>query len=71
MPRFSKTKMVERLTREGRADAINDEIEAIMDNLDGQPADASCWRRRVYGEPVYFVTGKDGSGHYVNENDCI
>ena len=69
--KFSKQKMIERLTKEGRADMITDEIMAIMDNLDGQEADASCWRRRVYEEPVYYVVGKDGKGEYVNENDCI
>ena len=62
--------MIDRLTKEGRADQINAEILAIMDNLDGQPADESCWKRRVQGEPVYYVRGKDGHGEYVNEADC-
>ena len=68
---FSKQKMIDRLTVEGRADAITDEVIRIMDNLDGQEASASCWNRQVKDEPVYWVVGKDGSGEYVNELDCI
>ena len=68
--KFSKQMMIDRLTREGRAEEITPDIEAIMDNLDGQTASASCWRRQVYDEPVLFVVGKDGVGKYVNENDC-
>ena len=68
--KFSKQRMINRLTKEGRADQINAEILAIMDNLDGQPADENCWQRRVQGEPVYYVLGKDGHGEYVNEADC-
>ena len=69
--KFCKDRMIARLTKEGRADAITDEILAIMDNLDGQEASANCWQRRVHGEPVLYVVGKDGSSEYVNEVDCI
>lgn len=68
--KFSKQLMIDRLTKEGRADQITDDIIAIMDNLDGQEANANCWNRRVMDEPVYWVVGKDGNGEYVNENDC-
>lgn len=71
MLHFAKERMVARLTKEGRADQITPDIIAIMDNLDGQTAHASCWRRQVYDEPVLWVIGKDGSGEYVNEEDCI
>lgn len=71
MARFSKEKMISRLKREGLADQITPDIEKIMDNLDGQEATSSCWRRQVYDEPVYWCVGKDGKGEYVNENDCI
>lgn len=67
---FKKELMVARLTKEGRADQITEEIIKIMDNLDGQPATASCWNRQVYDEPVLWVVGKDGNGEYVNEADC-
>lgn len=70
MSKFSKQRMIERLTKEGRAKAITEEVVRIMDNLDGQEASASCWRRQVYGEPVLYVVGKDGTGEYVNELDC-
>lgn len=68
--KFCKDRMIARLTEEGRADAITDEILAIMDNLDGQEVNITCWRRTVYDEPVYWVWVKDGHGQYVNENDC-
>lgn len=67
---FRKEKMIARLTREGRADQITPDIEAIMDNLDGQPANTYCWHNVVNDEPVAAVTGKDGSIEYVNEADC-
>ena len=67
---FRKQKMVDRLTSDGRADQITPDIEAIMDNLDGCEATENCWNRRVYGEPVMYVIGKDGNGDYVNELDC-
>ena len=69
--KFSKKRMIQRLTREGKTDKITPDIETIMDNLDGQEATASCWNRQVYGEPVLYVIGKDGKGEYVNESDCI
>lgn len=69
--KFYKERMIARLTKEGLADQITPEIIAIMDNLDGQEATASCWNRRVFGEPVYWVIGKDGTGEYVNEYDCV
>lgn len=68
--KFSKERMIRRLTEDGRADQITDEVMMIMDNLDGCEASPSCWRRRVYDEPVLWVKGKDGDGQYVNEDDC-
>lgn len=68
--KFRKELMIERLTKEGLADKITEEIIAIMDNLDGQEAVENCWRRRVYDEPLLWVVGKNGKGEYVNELDC-
>ena len=68
--RFSKQKMIDRITKEGRADMIDDEVIAIMDNLDGQEVHTNSWRRQVYGEPVLSCYGKDGKYYDVNENDC-
>lgn len=68
--RFSKAKMIERVTREGRADMIDNEVIRIMDNLDGREARTNSWRRQVYGEPVLVVTGADGKVYNVNEEDC-
>ena len=68
--KFSKEKMIKRITEEGRTDMIDETVLEIMDNLDGQEASASCWRRVVHDEPVLWVVGKDGHGTYVNEKDC-
>ena len=68
--KFYKEKMINRLKAEGRGDAITPDILAIMDNLDGQDASASCWARQVHGEPVFWCVGKDGKGYEVNEADC-
>lgn len=68
--KFSKQKMIERVTREGRADMINEDVLAIMDNLDGQETHENSWRRQIYDEPVLAVQGKDGRWFTVNEEDC-
>ena len=68
--KFYKSLMMERLEKEGRIDQVNEEIEGIMDNLDGCEASESCWARRVDGKPVLYVVGKDGNGNIVNESDC-
>jgi len=68
---FSKAKMIERLTNEGNAGAITEEIILIMDNLDGQPVSTNSWNRQVNDVPVYTCTGKDGKSYDVNENDCV
>lgn len=67
---FDKFRMIERLKLDGRAAEITPGIGAIMDNLHGQPASANNWRRTVYGEPVMWVVGKNGTGEYVAEKDC-
>lgn len=69
--KFSKKLMLKRLENEGLLERVTEEIIAIMDNLDGQEANENCWNRRVNGEPVLWVIGKDGNGEYVNENDCL
>lgn len=66
---FSKQKMIERVTKAGHGDMLDDAALAIMDNLDGQPATPSCWERVVNGEPVLWCVGKDGEGYPVHEND--
>lgn len=68
---FSKAKMMERLTAQGLADKVTPDIEAMMDNFDGQPVSANCWDRVVNDEPVLWCVGKDGTGDYVAECDCV
>ena len=67
---FRKQKMIDRITKEGRADMFDAQSLTIMDNLDGCEASASNWQRVVIGEPVMYVVGKNGKGDYVNELDC-
>lgn len=69
--KFSKQKMIDRVTAEGRADMIDEGAMQIMDDLDGQEATTACWQRQVMGLPVLWVVGKSGKGNYVNENDCV
>ena len=68
--RFYKSMMLERIGKEGRSGLVGEKELAVMDNLDGCEASASCWERQVNGKPVYWVVGKDGNGFYVNEADC-
>ena len=68
--KFRKELMIERLTKEGRADMIDAEVLSIMDNLDGQEARTNSWRRQVYGEPILACLGKDGRYYDVAEADC-
>lgn len=67
---FRKEKMIDRVTKEGRASLINDVTIEIMDNLDGQSCNPFCWARSFNCEPVFLCVGKDGEGCYVNELDC-
>lgn len=69
--KFSKQKMIDRLTAAGKADVIDEFVMEIMDDLDGQEVSTACWQRRVMGLPVFWVIGKSGGGTYVNENDCV
>lgn len=71
MLKFSKKKMIDRVTKAGKADMLTEDVIAIMDNLDGCPVDTNCWKRVVYGEPVYWCVGKNGKGDYVSEDDVI
>lgn len=68
--KFYKDLMIERVTKEGKADMITPDVIKIMDNLDGQEASESCWERVVKGAPILYVIGKDGRGDYVFEGDC-
>ena len=67
---FRKEKMIDRVTKEGMAKLINKVTLEIMDNLDGQSCNPTCWERTVNDAPVYWCVGKDGKGSYVNELDC-
>lgn len=68
---FSKKKMVERVTAEGKADMLDEATLKTMDNLDGQPVTTASWQRVVNNMPVYSCTGKDGEVLPVFEGDCV
>ena len=63
--------MIDRITKEGRADMLDQKSLEIMDNLDGCEATAHNWENVVMDQPVLWVVGKNGKGEYVNELDCI
>ncbi len=67
---FSKKKMIDRITKEGRADMLDEKSLAIMDNLDGCEGNPHNWQHVVNDAPVLWVIGKDGKGEYVNIADC-
>ena len=71
--KFSKEKMIERITREGRMEMIDEIVVEMMDNLDGQVASdrAGRWMPHMIGKPVMWVIGKDGLGEYVLGEDCV
>lgn len=67
---FKKELMLKRLEEEGRTQYVDDDIMALMDNLDGQEVSTSSWGRVVRGWPVYACIGKNGECHDVYEGDC-
>ena len=69
--RFSKERMVKRVTDAGMGHMLDEKTLAKMDDLDGCEASPSCWERVVNGKPLLWVVGKSGEGSYVNEADCI
>lgn len=67
---FRKERMLARLEKEGRLKDVDEESLKIMNDLDGKPATPACWARQVYGEPVLWCEGDNGTSAYVNEKDC-
>lgn len=67
---FSKKKMLDRLEKEGRLDAIDEESNEIMNRLDGREAVKNDFKALVFGQLEYFVR-LDGQNFPVNPNDCI
>jgi len=55
---FRKQKMIDRITKEGRADMIDDETLKIMDNLDGCEATNYNWESMVKGNNLAWVICK-------------
>lgn len=68
---FKKNLMLMRLAKEGRMQYVDDDIRALMDNLDGQEVSTSSWARTITGAPVYACEGKDGKFYEVYEGDCV
>ena len=67
---FKKELMLKRIEKLGKMHYVDDDIRALMDNLDGQEVSTSSWGREVYGYPVYACIGKNGECHDVYEGDC-
>ena len=71
---YSASKTIDRVMHEQDPERLRiirqPNIIKILDDMDGQYATPSCWRRQVHGDPVMYVVGRSGEGRYVNENDC-
>jgi|GEM_PF-2814799 len=67
--KFSKSKMIARLIKEGKRESITDEVLKIMDDLDGQEAVISKWDKMIYGRISLVCTGKSGTVQPVHSDD--
>lgn len=68
--KFSKAKMLARLEREGKLDAVDDSSKKIMDMLDGKEAEKNHFKALVEGMEVYYVKADNGINYPVNKLDC-
>ena len=66
---FKKDKMIARLTEEGLAHFIDDEIMEIMNNLDGKEAVKNDFKALVHDVEEYMVRFND-EWYPVNKLDC-
>ena len=67
---FRKEKMLKRLAREGKSDAIDDNSKRIMDMLDGKEAQKNHFKALVEGIEVYYVKADNGITYPVHKLDC-
>lgn len=63
--KFSKAKMLARLEREGLIDQVDEEIEEILNKLDGKEVNTYCWNNVVYDMNEGIC-----EGYPVNLDDC-
>ena len=70
--RFSKEKMLARLTKEGRMHMVEPEDLALMDKLDGKIGNDYNWESFVNGNNLVWIPADDEleEGAYVCRADC-
>lgn len=66
---FRKAKMIARLKQEGKEHLIDDEINEIMDLLDGKEVTKNDFKALVHGEEEYFIR-VDYEYYPVCKQDC-
>lgn len=67
--KFSKTKMMARIEKEGLMHLLDDECKKLMDDLDGKEAVKNDFKALVYGQEEYMVRLND-RWYPVNKLDC-
>ena len=68
---FRKTKMLARITAEGKSNLLNTATLDFMDRLDGHACHPNLWRQTVYGETdAWYCTDSNGNQYPININDC-
>lgn len=70
--RFSKGKMLARLTKEGRMHMVGPEELALMDKLDGKVGNDYNWESVTNGANLVWIPADDEleEGTYVSRLDC-
>lgn len=68
---FRAQKMIDRVTREGRANLLDEKTLSFIHKLDNKIGTTYNWRSQVYGEDmVYIEKDEDQDGTYVALCDC-
>lgn len=66
---FRKAKMIARVKRGGKEHLINDEVNKIMDILDGKEVVKNDFKALVHGVEEYFIQ-VDGQYYPIYKEDC-
>lgn len=68
---FKAQKMINRITKEGRANLLDEATLKFIKSLDNKIGSTYNWRSQVYGEDVvYIIKDSDQDGVYVARCDC-
>lgn len=68
---FKAQKMIDRITKEGRANLLDETTLKFIKSLDNKIGNTYNWRAQVYGEDVVYIEkDSDQDGTYVALCDC-